>query len=186
MAALAPAGKERPGQVVSAVERADAAKVGRFEFFVAGLPVTQGSKSAIVVKGATPRAVVVEGKTKKGRDSFHAWRVAVAQEARHVADHVTTDPVIVALEFTMLRPKSHPKSRRTWPTGARSGDVDKLARAVLDAITGVIVADDSQVVGLSVTKRYGTRPGLHVSTWSEVDFMVWEPTWLPGLAGAAS
>lgn len=152
------------------------------DFFVAGTPVTQGSKSAIRVGN---RAVVVEGKSKKGRDSFAAWRHAIATEAREASKNYefpyqgpypTTGPVVVALTFGLQRPASAPKTKRTWPCGARSGDADKLARAALDAITGVLVADDAQVVSMSVTKTYG-RPGVRVQLWPEVGDELWVPEW---------
>jgi Holliday junction resolvase RusA-like endonuclease len=44
----------------------------------------------------------------------------------------------------------------------RVGDIDKLSRAVLDTLSGVIIADDSQVVRLYVTKLYGI-PGADIS-----------------------
>lgn len=149
-------------------------------FFVAGLPVTQGSKSAIRVGD---RAIVVEGKSDKARGNFTAWRHAIATEARRAAGNgwPTAQAVIVTLEFRLQRPASAPKRRRTWPIGARSGDVDKLARAALDAITGVLVADDAQVVGLSVTKRYGSPTGCAVGIWVEEEHRLWLPDWVPCL-----
>jgi Holliday junction resolvase RusA-like endonuclease len=33
--------------------------------------------------------------------------------------------------------------------------VDKLCRAVLDALTGILYHDDAQVVSLNASKRYG-------------------------------
>jgi Holliday junction resolvase RusA-like endonuclease len=62
----------------------------------------------------------------------------------------------------LLKPRSAPKRRRTWPIGARSGDVDKLARSVLDSLTGVLFHDDAQVVHLVVSKDYGDAPGVRV------------------------
>jgi Holliday junction resolvase RusA-like endonuclease len=152
-------------------------------FFVAGIPITQGSKTAIRVGN---RAVVVEGKTKKARDSHQAWRHAVATEARqltHQPQHNTAGwptsvPVVMSLTFGIQKPVSAPKKKRTWPARARSGDVDKLARSVLDAITGVLVCDDAQIVGLSVTKRYG-RPGVHIELWPEHETVLWTPEWHP-------
>ena len=148
------------------------------DFFVPGTPVTQGSKTAIVRHG---RAVIVEGKTKEHRDQFQAWRHAVGTEARQATVRFngpwpTEHPVIVTLDFGIQQPASAPKRRRTWPAKPRSGDIDKLARAVLDAITGVLVADDAQVIGLSATKRYA-RPGVHVRIWREDEHRVWTPLW---------
>ena len=127
-------------------------------FHVAGLAVTQGSKKAIPLRNG--RIVLVEA----GGDRLKQWRHAINDEARH---HWTgppaTGPVVVAAVFTVHRPKSAPKRTRTWPTGARSGDLDKLARAVLDALTGVTFVDDSQVINLHVTKDYGDTPGVVIT-----------------------
>lgn len=41
-------------------------------------------------------------------------------------------------------------------------DVDNVAKAVLDALTGVVFHDDSQVERLLVTKKTGDRPRISV------------------------
>ncbi|MHB8670467.1 MAG: RusA family crossover junction endodeoxyribonuclease [Acidimicrobiales bacterium] len=128
---------------------------------VLGTPSTQGSKSAILV-GGRPR--VVEAKSTEGRRKLSDWRSAIAAEARTVMAHrdILSGPVSVGLDFRLQRPASAPKRRRTWPVGARSGDVDKLARAAFDALTGVVFGDDSQVVVVLATKDYG-RPGVVIT-----------------------
>jgi crossover junction endodeoxyribonuclease RusA len=128
---------------------------------VAGLPATQGSKRAFVVKG---RPVVTEA----AGDQLKAWRYALAVEGRQAWPFdrpLLTGPLAVRLAFGLRKPVSAPKTRRTWPIGARSGDVDKLARAALDALTGVIWLDDGQVVELCVSKDYGP-PGVGVEVRS--------------------
>lgn len=40
-------------------------------------------------------------------------------------------------------------------TGQRFGDVDNLAKGILDALTGLIWKDDAQIVALSVEKSVG-------------------------------
>ena len=45
-----------------------------------------------------------------------------------------------------------------------SGDIDKLARAVLDGVSDARVwLDDAQVVSLSAAKSYGVEPGCAVA-----------------------
>lgn len=140
------------------------------ELHVIGLPETQGSKSGFVVKG-TNRVVITEGRgTSSSKARRHKeWRGAVSEAARDWQEEhgngLLTGPVKVLMDFKLLRPKSHPKTRRTWPIGAKSGDVDKLARSVLDSLTGTVLADDAQVVELVVGKDYGDPPGVTVRLW---------------------
>lgn len=78
--------------------------------------------------------------------------------------------VCVWLDFIMRRPVSTPK-RRT-PPAIKKPDVDKLARAVLDAVGSAGTwGDDAQVVGLHCTKRLAQideTPGLNITIEPEV------------------
>jgi crossover junction endodeoxyribonuclease RusA len=134
-------------------------------FTVLGNPRTQGSKTAFVTRRG--KVALVEGRRPESRRAFADWRAALADEARSWqetsgAPGLIEGPVAVVLRFSLTRPASHPKRRRTWPTGARSGDVDKLTRAVGDALTGTLIRDDAQVVGLAVVKEWGDPPGVEV------------------------
>lgn len=70
----------------------------------------------------------------------------------------------LAVVFTFDRPKSAPKSRRVWPVTRSSGDLDKLCRAVFDALVDAgVMRDDSQVVRLTTSKVHVGDPwSLHV------------------------
>ncbi len=120
-------------------------------FSCAGLPATQGSKRAFVVKG---RAVLTEA----GGEKHRSWREAVAAEARQVMVRCDLQPlagpVVVVIDFLLPKPASAPKRRASWPIGARSGDIDKLCRSILDSLTSVVFGDDSQVVHLVAGKLY--------------------------------
>lgn len=137
------------------------------QFFVAGTFVTQGSKVA-GVNQKTGKAFMKESNAK----GLAAWRHAIATEARAVrGDEMPfSGPVMVQASFWKQRPAGEPKTRRTWPMKAHSGDVDKLLRAVLDALTGVLFADDSQVVHSTTRKDWAgppwrpyESPGVHVT-----------------------
>lgn len=132
------------------------------EFIVHGEPAPQGSKNQWGAE-ANPR-------TKP-------WRAAVsaaAADAMIVAtDHADVavdsrrlplaDAVQVRVKFVFTRPKSHygtGKNADVLKGSApeyvtRAPDVDKLARAVLDALTGIVFRDDAQVAHLNVWKQYG-------------------------------
>lgn len=80
---------------------------------------------------------------------------------RSVASEPTDAAVVVHIDNVMPCPKA---TRRSYP----GGDVDNLAKGTLDIMTTVkkFFADDSQVVGLSVWKRYAEpeeKPGIYVS-----------------------
>ena len=60
-------------------------------------------------------------------------------------------PVRVHVSFYLPKPKSAPK--RTIPH-VKKPDIDKLMRAILDALKGVVWTDDSQVTSISATKDY--------------------------------
>lgn len=151
------------------------------EFFVEGTPKPQGSKKTFF-NHKTGKAVMVEA----AGDPLKKWRKRVAEEASvhyfsepvHSASELPSEPftkcVRVSLIFRLKRPKSH------YRTGKFSGvlkeehiatrhgkrpDADKLARAVLDGLTGVVFVDDSQVFDLSVLKTWQKRDepeGCHV------------------------
>lgn len=115
-------------------------------FDVVGRPEPKGSMRAFVRGG---RAVVTSDNPR-----LKAWQTTVTHAAAAGRVHVefVDEPVAIQLGFRLPRPKALPK-RRDTPHTSRP-DIDKLTRAVLDALTGEIWADDSQVAYLHVTKRY--------------------------------
>lgn len=113
---------------------------------VHGVPVPQGSK--VIMRG---RLVDVRSKDLK------AWRRAIAYAATNTHDPIETDAVRVALTFYLPRPKT---VIRKYPSVRP--DLDKLARACLDALTGIAYLDDSQVCDLTLHKRYQNEGGIGV------------------------
>ena len=139
-----------------------------FSFTVAGIPKPKGSKRAFVVqpKGGNPRAVLVES----AGDALSEWMDRIRSAARLVAPEALLEcPVQVSISFRMVRPKCDMKRGGDLKDDAprahtKAPDIDKLARAALDALQGVMFRDDSQVCALSLVKRYeaaGTPPGAH-------------------------
>ena len=120
-------------------------------FTVLGHPQPQGSARAFVPKGWT-RAVVTSDNSK-----LKPWRQDVsahAMEARAKAgyEEPTLQAVSVVVTFFFDRPKSASKKvvhKTTKP------DVDKLARGILDSLTGIVFKDDSQVIEISCRKHFG-------------------------------
>ena len=93
------------------------------------------------------------------------WRELVATECRqHFRSFPTDAPVVVHLEFVFARPASHLKVdgslRKNKPLAhVYRPDLDKLVRAILDAITGVVIVDDSQVVEIRAEKYWSQEDG---------------------------
>lgn len=112
------------------------------DVFVPGKPAPQGSKRAV------GRGRMIESSKFVG-----PWRDRVAYLAmqQHPVPIERTVPVELRLDFVMPRPSSAPK--RSTPPAIRMPDLDKLIRAVGDALTGIAWADDAQVVGIRATKR---------------------------------
>lgn len=129
-------------------------------FSVRGKPEPKGSTRAFVPPGWT-RAVITSANPKaKVFAELVRW---AAQE--FAPPTLLTGPVSVSMVFGIQRPKSAPKKRahplsRVHPIA--KPDVDKLARLVLDACTGVLWCDDSRVVQLAARKEYG-EPGVTVT-----------------------
>lgn len=136
-------------------------------FVVYGEPVPKGSKSAFPIrrKDGSTGVAVVEGKTGRQREwaaSIHQTVQALAAERTAMLD----GPLHLTARFYLTRPKSEPKTRKTFPQ--RKPDLDKLIRALLDPLTGTLITDDARVCGIETVKEYappGTPPCVHV--WIE-------------------
>lgn len=79
-------------------------------------------------------------------------------------------PVEVTVFLFVPKPKSAPKRRRTWPVTRSSGDVDKHLRLILDALTGITFADDSQVVHAAISKEYHPEVGATITVYRPLDW----------------
>lgn len=135
-------------------------------FTVDGLPIPQGSKTVGHTTGGT--SFVREG----NRAALMPWRSAISTRAREAMEGRApfAGPVRLDVDFAFPRPKSHYRTGKragelklsapTWSTPRP--DLDKLLRALGDALTGVVVRDDAQVVSVEASKRYGS-PGAWVS-----------------------
>lgn len=137
--------------------------------FVPGVAAPQGSKR-----------YVGNGVSIESSKHVKPWRADIRAALLTAIDESDiavpiTGPTAVQIKFLMPRPKSHYRTGRNahllrdaapnLPTG--KPDIDKLARAVLDAISSAGVwHDDSQVVDLHPVKVYtprGDRPGAWIT-----------------------
>jgi crossover junction endodeoxyribonuclease RusA len=113
--------------------------------FVAGEPAPQGSKRHV------GGGVLVES-CKRVKPWRQDVRAACLDSAGKPKVQFGDSAVIARLEFVMPRPKSAPK--KSTPAAIRKPDLDKLTRAVFDAIGSAQVwTDDARCVGVVATKR---------------------------------
>lgn len=117
-------------------------------FTTIGIPAPQGSKNRFGGED-NPR-------TKP-------WRLALAADAQAAGATLMDGPLTGIVYFYFPRPKGH------YRTGKHAGqlrpdapmsvggkpDLDKLLRAVGDALTGVAYRDDAQIASWVAFKRYG-------------------------------
>ncbi len=122
---------------------------------VYGDPAPQGSTRCIGSNGR--HQLIADTKRTK------PWRALVkrAGEALDLPGPLS-GPVAVEVTFTVLLPSSVKPTSRFWPWKRSSGiggDIDKLARALLDGLQDAgVFADDAQVCDLHAVKAYPHSP----------------------------
>lgn len=131
--------------------------------FIPGVPKPQGSKTSGVNR-QTGKTFVRED--NKGTKPWRKRMVEALQDEHGKPWHRFDSAVWVSLRFVFLRPRSHDAS--SLPTSKALGDVDKLTRNVLDALTQAgVITDDKYVIELrSVQKLYGPTPGVFIEVGS--------------------
>lgn len=99
-------------------------------------------------------------------DATVTWEQAVEWQAKQALAHLAVHHpgeyeclplagrLMFDLQFNIRRPASLPKKVQ-FPMNSRPGDIDNLAKSVLDALQNVqIIRDDRQVTDLIATKRF--------------------------------
>lgn len=117
---------------------------------VRGTPAPQGSKRFVGMAGG--RGVMVESskKVKPWREDVRNAALAVRESMRL---QVLDGPLNVHMAFTLPKPASAPRTRRSYP--CRKPDLSKLVRSTEDALTEAgIWADDARIVDLRCLKCF--------------------------------
>jgi crossover junction endodeoxyribonuclease RusA len=131
------------------------------EITVIGEPAPQGSKRHV------GKGVMIESSKK-----VTPWRQDVVAAAKAVGK-MTQGPVTVQMIFTLRKPASAPKTRRTFAD--KKPDLDKLIRSTADAlVTAGVIEDDARIVELRAVKGFpgesaGTLPsgtGAQIRIWT--------------------
>ena len=134
----------------------------KITFTVPGRPRPQGSMRWVKSKNTGNPVPTTNTKMKE-------WRSDVGWFAHQViANRRFIGAVGATMTFTFERPKKHYRTgkyshllRDDAPERhTQTPDVDKLIRAVLDALTGVAYGDDCVVDRVGAAKRWGSPEGL--------------------------
>lgn len=136
-------------------------------FTVYGVPAPAGSKKGFYNHKA--KRVIITDDSKRSRP----WKAVISDAAVEAMGERSPleGPLMLSLTFIVARPKGHYRTGRNagllreaapeYPTV--KPDLLKLARAVEDALSGIVYRDDSQVVVERLNKWYGDRPGVAVT-----------------------
>ena len=139
----------------------------RVAFEVDARPVPQGSMTASYNK----KLGVAHVHHVAGA-ALAMWRASVREAARGAGANLSPNAISVRIEFGMPRPKHHlmvrdgklmVRAKYYYARPAVAPDLDKLVRAVLDALTGICYNDDSQVVEIVASKRYALSTSIEVT-----------------------
>jgi len=157
-----------------------------FSVFVAGIPKPAGSKRPFLIRGkggapvfknGRPVIVVTDTSGQAGKD----WRGDVrAKVSEAYQGEPLTCRIQTRMDFVFARPKSHYRTGKNAATlrdnaphrddHLQDPDALKLARAVEDALTGIVWKDDNQLAGYQ-EKRWadpGETCGMHIFvSWAE-------------------
>lgn len=133
--------------------------MSEISFTVMGRPQQKGSKQVVRNPGSRRGWVLLDM-----NPNARQWATQVSATARGAYQGpLIRDGVMVTAYFFFARPRSHFGTGRNQhivkssspPRMISTPDLDKLCRATLDALTGVIFKDDAQIVRLATGKEYG-------------------------------
>ena len=129
--------------------------------FVAGEPQSKGSTKAFYIK-KLERTVTTDSNPRNKQ-----WQLRVAMEVQRAVQEAPgwfSDDRRIGYEveamFRFTKPKSTPKR---WTLMTKRPDLDKTMRSLGDALTHIAFPDDSQIVKITIGKRYcepGEMPGV--------------------------
>ena len=130
------------------------------DVFVPGKARPQGSM----------RSVIAGGRVRTfhaSRDELLSWRNAVADAAADLWGDcpLLDEAVSLGVEFWVQRPTSVKRDgKRGRLRPHTTPDLDKLVRAVSDALTGIVFTDDARIVSIYASKHYADshRIGAHI------------------------
>lgn len=137
-------------------------------FWIPGHPITKGSGTPMVSASGKPFV------RQNNRERLGPWEARIEEIAVEagVRDLYSEDGAYkVDRAFFLKRPQKHfhrdgrlREDAPRWPT-TKKADIDKMTRAILDALTGCAYEDDSQVCRGEESKDYCDAENPHPGAW---------------------
>jgi crossover junction endodeoxyribonuclease RusA len=124
----------------------------RLRFIVDGEPRSQGSMTAVY-----NRRLGVARVRHVAAPALSLWRTEVRNAAKAAGAEKWSGPIGLRISFGLHAPQDR---RHGYP---KRPDLDKLIRAVMDALTGTCYLDDSQVVRIRASKSW--RSDTVIEVW---------------------
>lgn len=122
------------------------------QFVVYGLPIGKARPKFARLPNGSVRTYTPK-KTGSWEDNIRL------QALEHRPAQLLDGPLAARITFYLPRPKSAPR-RVTMP--ATKPDLDNLAKAVFDALEGIIYINDSRFVRKDLAKKFGDPPRVEV------------------------
>lgn len=136
-------------------------------FVVFGKAAPAGSKRGFVIRNKSGAIVTRKNGSPvvaitDANPNSREWKNLVTDCARqNYRGDLLRGPLRLTLKFFRPRPKGHigskghTKAGRAMPHPTSKPDVTKLVRGVEDALTGIVWADDAQIVDQHASKQWG-------------------------------
>lgn len=130
-------------------------------FDVYGLPTPKGSTTRM------PNGAHVPAGTPASRERMAKWRDDIRACAIREMEGapLMRGGIRLLVEFRLPVPATMPKRDFGWLPHSKRPDVDKLFRALGDAMTGTVWVDDSQVCYSTINKVYAWDGRTGASIW---------------------
>ena len=122
------------------------------KFIVYGTAKSKGS-----YKGFTRDGKMIPD-NPKSKDWQHL--VAVSAQQYRPKSGPFDEAVQIIATFYFARPKSVSEAKRPYMTV--KPDIDKILRAILDGMSGIIYTDDARIIRVVVEKHYCTIPRVEI------------------------
>ena len=135
-------------------------KTWPLSFFAYGIPQPQGSTRAFMRPGMRYPVITSDNKKNKPWRQEVAGTAEVAMSRAGLTMLERSVPVRLEAAFIFQKPKS---ARKATVHKTTKPDIDKLARSLMDSLTGIVFEDDSQVTQCDVNKHFGSPARVQVT-----------------------